>query len=330
MGEPNHNSAGHSSLVRMRYFSPQNIFLYTAYGLCALLFTVIYWKMTQEYGRATLQSLTDFKAETPFQYRILVPCIARAILVIVPLKLTHTYFVLTVGFTFGLFVAYRRYLALFMPDRLAIGYSLGMLYVLLWNYCALNDWYYPTDIPGILFFVIGLILIYKQKWWSYYPLFIIATLNRETSFFLTFAYLFTMFGKHRFRALTFHVAAQSAIWIAIKYVLTAAFINNPGSKVCEILIYNNVRYLQGMLRLELWPLSAILTFGFVWLLIPVGWKQQPVFLKRMLLVCVPFLIGMSIVGNIPEARRYCEMIPILLTPALYSIYKLYAGSSQDS
>jgi hypothetical protein len=50
-------------------------------------------------------------------------------------------------------------------------------------------WY---DMPSLFLFMLGLLLLYEKKWWLYYPVFILATLNRETSCFLTLIYAVTI------------------------------------------------------------------------------------------------------------------------------------------
>ena len=74
--------------------------------------------------------------------------------------------------------AFRRFLLRWVPDlRLASVMALTIYAVLPFNYFNLP--YYPYDIPSVLFFTVGLLLIYDRNWRWFFPLFVAATLNRD-------------------------------------------------------------------------------------------------------------------------------------------------------
>ncbi len=45
--------------------------------------------------------------------------------------------------------------------------------------------------------------------------------------------------------------------------------------------------------------------------------------KRLLLILVPFLVGMSIVGVMDEMRIYGEIIPLITASALAALYVVF-------
>jgi hypothetical protein len=305
--------------------SLQESVLFIIYTACAAIFKMIYVQTTQEYVRSTLVLLTAFQAARPFQYRVLLPLIVHFCQKIIPLDTHFAYQWLTLLSTVGLFLAFRTYLGLFLPAAWCRFATLGLLYPLAWNYCVLGTYYYAADIPAILFFVLGLIAIYRKHWGIYYVIFILACLNRETSIFLVIAYLLTLTGRPRFSQVTAHVLAQAVIWLGIKHILTLAFAANPGEPIFENHWASNMQRIMALLHGDRHMVQvATGTFGAVWLLIPLAWAAQPVFFKRLLLLVIPFLVGMSIVGNLDEVRIYNELIPILLAPALFSLYCLYS------
>jgi len=66
-------------------------------------------------------------------------------------------------------------------------------------------------------------------------------------------------------------------------------------------------------------------FGFLWVL--VFFNELDTFLKRTFLIIIPFYLSMLYVANIFEYRIFNEMIPLVLTPALYILVKKIKSSS---
>ncbi len=307
---------------------PLRVMLWGLYAACALLFTGLYVKTTGVYAATNLTLLTHFHAWVPFQYRLLLPVIVNGLARVLPVKLAYLYDLLTLGFTFGLFLVFARFLRFFLPPGFSKLATLGLMYPMLWNYGILGRYYYPPDVPSVFFFVAGLVCLLERRWAWYYPVFVLATLNRETSIFLTLAYLFTSLGRESLRRMAPHLLIQLVIWGAIKIVLKHVFAHNPG-ELMENHLAGNLALFSGHQSLSQTRhgLKVVIICGMVWLLIPFAWRQQPLFLKRLLWVTVPFLLGMSVVGVLNESRLYNELIPILTAPALFSLYTRVAGSS---
>src|SRR3954469_10708183 len=169
-------------------------------------------------------------ASTPYQYRVLVPWIVRAatdLHLIRPESQMAVFRVIQVIALVLLAIVFRRYLTLFVSDRvLASVMALTLFAILPFNYFNLP--YYPYDVPSVMFFTLGLILIHDERWWWFYPLFVIATLNRETSIFLAVVTALAWFDRYRWPKLAALVASQAAIWIAIKAALWILYSANRG------------------------------------------------------------------------------------------------------
>lgn len=267
--------------------------------------------------------ILEFDGEKPWQYRILIPLLYNEIwsLQIPFLDLGRIVKVIEIGSTIMLVLAFRYYLSLFIKDKQATWMmSLLLFFILPFHYFFPEPFhaFYWFDTPSLLFFTVGMILLYKKKWIWFYPLFAVATLNRETTCFLTFIYLFTALGNERLLTIIFHCAAQFLIWMIIKTALFILFIDNPGSQAgFEISslgenvthFADNVNY---FMNLKNWA-SFLSIFGFIW--IPVLFLHGQIndqFVKRSLLVFIPQLCGMMIVANIYELRIFSEMIPVFL------------------
>jgi hypothetical protein len=303
--------------------APSGSAVFYFFAACvSLLFAYTYFQMTAN-PDAELAALAHGEGVRPFQYRVLVPFIAGVIETATHVKLHRIYALLTIVATFSALVAFRRYLRLFLPENFSSLFALLLIYPIFWNYAVLSGNYNPADIPAVLFFTLGLTAIYRRQLALFYVIFLVSTFNRETSCFLTFAFIFYNLKDGPVVKTLLHAAAQLAIWLAIKALLANIFSANPGYPIFQNAIPNNIEFFGKLLRLHPPSVFKIFVFGFIWTLIPFGWRRLPLFLRRTLWVCVPFLAGMSIVGVLSEVRIYSELIPILLAPALYTVYRLY-------
>lgn len=309
------------------------------YAACALMFALLHYRDNLLYQQhqgstvrmyALLLSVAGFSGERPFQYRILIPALAHLMQAVLHVPILVGYQLLETVFLFLLFLAFRRYLAAFMPDRICRFATLALLYPLLWNYVLLGHVYWPYDIPGIFFFVAGLVCLLEGRWNVYYPLFILATLNRETSVFLVLAYLLIAWKRQEPRRIAGHLLAQIGLWLAIKVLLNRLFAHSPGSFTADMVHLNWLlltRILHGNFTfIRLLPLAM----GGTWILIPLAWRRQPVVFKRLLWIIPPFIAGMTIVGVLDEVRIYNELIPILLAPALFSLYVMFFSETDTA
>ena len=283
---------------------------------CAALFVDAYTAMTRWISPG-MDAFTHDGAPFPFRYRVLVPGLARlAEGAGVPLHLA--YFALATLAVFGLLLAYDRFLALFVRRDVARVLALGILYPLAWNYLGLNRMYFPFDMPGIALFTLGLVFLARRQWFLFYPLFALATVNRETTWFLTVILIAVEWGRIPGRMLLLHVVAQAAIWVAVKFALAQAY---PGGPQFANMIGQNVRTWTGMLtftNLKDWG-KLLLMFGGLWLLVPFVLREQPRFVRRALLTFPVFLLPMLVVGTIDEARLYAEWVPLVATACLLAL-----------
>ena len=74
-------------------------------------------------------------------------------------------------------------------------------------------------------------------------------------------------------------------------------------------------------------MSAVAAFGSIWVFslylgefLPLLWRTIPGFLKRQLLLLVPFLGAMFVAGSLDhEARIFTEMIPVAFAAFLVGL-----------
>lgn len=273
------------------------------------------------YENATPAMLVDGTAETPYQYRVLLPWLVRGFLALgvretaVPLLFSILEFLSTLA----LVVAFRSYLSLFF-NHLLLRSVLAFSIFLVLPFNILHTYWYPYDIPSILFFVLGLAALYRKQWLWYYILFILGTINRETTLFLTIVFIVTCLGQLKWKRLAGHVVIQGFIWLLIKALIQSIYTGNPGQGAFQLTLLDNLQFLLQPGAL-LWVLPS---WGLTWILALIGYRHlKDPFVKRALWVIVPFFAVMMLVGKVDELRIYAELTPIVLSAALLSLQNLF-------
>lgn len=267
-----------------------------------------------DHGMDSPEALVAGTASTPYQYRVLLPWLVRAALelhVIRPesqmavFAAIQTVALVLLGFVF------RQYLSRFITDPVLTSVMALTLYAVLpFNYFNLP--YYPYDIPSVLLFTAGLLLIYERRWRWFFPLFAVATLNRETSIFLAVVTLFVWFDRYSWRRMGLLVGSQLAIWISIKAMLWVMYQQNRwmGYGLYQFQLKVNAATL---LNYPIKGVIALATWGCLWLAVVVWHRRiHDVYLTRTLWTVPVFIAGMMFAGFVIELRIYGEVLPIVV------------------
>lgn len=287
------------------------------YALAAWAFAWIHATMGTEPMFAHMSALASFNrsAHIVFQSRILLPAAANVLVRVFPFSNLAIFVFLEALAVFFTLVSFRSFLVLFF--RRGVDFLVPSIFLpLAFNYIILDRHYLASDLANVCLFTAGLAAMLRRRWWAYYPIFVLGALNRETIAFLPIALLFVSFGRTRWQNYVPHIAVSVLLWIVIKAGLAQALSGYPGVYV-EYHFFDNVRFMLGVLRLQPEPLSKVLAFGGVWLLIPFGWRALTPTLKRLLLVAIPFLLLIMALPVISETRVLGELIPIVMASGLY-------------
>ena len=204
--------------------------------LLSVRFTILHLEGSLVHPPASLAKLCAGVAELPYQYRALTPWIIAAIARTVgPLPwvdaLVPVAGVVEATSVFLLFYATRALLAPCSGSRTAATVAaFGVFYLLPFQYLFPRHWpfWYPSDLPSVLFFTLGLLLLHRRRWSLYYPMFVLATFNRETTVFLPLVLVLTNLGRARLGSLVAHAGAQAAIWLGVRWILHERYGANPG------------------------------------------------------------------------------------------------------
>ena len=198
-----------------------------------------------------------------------------------------------------------------------------------WNYIFINGFidgaglYYPYDIPSLTFFAAGIILFLQKKWILFYPVFILACLNRESACFITMGGFLLTFqiGESKFvdflksnRKVITQVIAQASIWLALRLILSYTFRNNPGEFFEEP--HSMLEFISKIASGEShWAMNNprwfLTIFAGIWLAPLIMWRNLNGSLKRILIVGIIYLLILVFRSNMMETRVYNELNVIL-------------------
>ncbi len=297
--------------------------LWATFGgiVLALAFSAYYLNHTFVMNEADPRLLAQFEGNRPYQLRILMPFLAHWGARLTPFDVVRCYQILLMGFSVALFAVFAAYLRQWSASRAAAWLSLSIALPLFAFYS--HKWFYPYDVPAVFFATLGLLLMAQRRFALYLAVFTLATLNRETSAFLTLAFVLTLWDVLPRRRFALLVASQMGIWLAVRGIMSWIFASNAG-KPLELHLATNWNALTQLFTAPptLALGSAIIALAGMWAIGAATRRYQPPFLRRASGVFWPFMASMSVVGVLSETRLYSELIPILLAPALVGVLNL--------
>ena len=287
-------------------------------ALVALLAGALSWArlhFNDEFGPGSLLRVAGIEepgAATPFQYRVLVPWVVRVLHEQVftsasPLAIFRWLDVLAIV---AAWCATRALARSVLGPSLASAAAFLALALLPFHFVFAREYpfWYAWDMSSIAVFATGLWLLRRRSWGAYYALFALGTLQRETTCFLTLVHLATEWRSTPRARLVAHLAAQAALWLAIKWALREHYADARGADVAQSTWREN---LDALASLPSWR-WFLLAFGGTWIPLLVGWKRiESAWLRAALLACVPALAGLFLVGVWTELRIFGELVPLV-------------------
>jgi len=183
----------------------------------------------------------------------------------------------------------------------------------------------PYDVVALAIFMTAVWLILTDRYLALMPVFILGTLNRETSIFIPiFLGLYSWFSTEtrpsargrwaRWRVVGPYVAVQVLLWVALRLWIRELFIHNPlppdvGSGWFGLHLAGN---LKSLAKPQQWPLF-LSVFGFT---LPLFIAKFDMIGDRALsrataVVLVLWTASMLFVGVIVEIRIFNELTAFL-------------------
>ncbi|HCV42164.1 MAG TPA: hypothetical protein DGH68_01675 [Bacteroidetes bacterium] len=184
--------------------------------------------------------------------------------------------------------------------------------------------HYIYDPATLLLFTSGVVLIASRRNTLFYCIFLLASVNKETSILLIGLFVLCNVRQMRLSIVAAHASVQCAIWLVVKLGITFAHQGNPGS-VAEFHLYNHTLILLSHWKQVAYFIVAVFFFG---VFVGHGWKAKPRFLREgFLLVAGAQILLAVLFGFIEEIRAYYESFPLLFLLAVPTIVQLVGVES---
>lgn len=281
------------------------------------------------YPPAMLPDMIHGRAHQPFVKRHLVPIVVRAGLAITPRAVQDHWremfrrsaltrrlgwpaqdapeFVLTVLVMYlsllGFLIILPRLMQLLLviPSNASRVVVLALALVLPITYAGKL---YLYDFTQLLLFTAGLLCIVRARWVWYYPIFVLACLNKETSVLLIACFAVRQGREILSRANLLHLLAQLTLALSVCAALAWMFHANTGAPV-EWHLQRNLAGPGRLGQMRLVVLAACILVA-IWSI-----RAAPLFVSGgFVLTLLPLLIATLFLGYIDELRDYYEALPL--------------------
>ena len=312
-------------------------------ALVSLIFTKYYFLLTNEYyPPAYAYKIANFEADKVFQKRFLIPFFADFISNNSSFSFDRSLKFITVFCIFGLLYYFKKILEIFSNSRSSHYWCLLLIIPVAWNYMVINSIYHAYDIPSLFFYCACLYFFLNKKYTLFYIIFAIATLNRESTCFITVS-LVILLSKFEFDcsfkdnffknfSLIKHLLAQVTLWFSVVLFISWIFKDSPGQSY-EV-PFSMAIFIANMWNgLPSWPFlntenffgnpRCFLTlFGCIWVVIPFLWKYIQKDCKKLLFLIPVYMIPALLYANLMETRVYHELNVVISLAAISGFIKL--------
>ena len=311
-------------------------------AVTSLVFTKYYFLLTNEYyPPAFSEKIANFEADKVFQKRFLIPVTADFLKQTTQLSFDKSLKFLIALSTFGLLFYFKKILDFFTSVSTHYWCILILLPVS-WNYMFINSIFHAYDIPTLFFFCACLHLFLTKKYIFFYFIFVIATLNRESTCFITVSIALLLSNlnydcnlEENFRrnsSLARHLFTQSFFWLLIVLLIRWFIEDSPGYSY-------ETTYSMKEFVVDMWngtsswpflntetflgnPRCFLTLFGCVWVLIPFLWNFIPSLCKILLLFIPIYLLPAFLYANLMESRVYHELNVVISIVIITGLIRL--------
>lgn len=289
---------------------------YFALLLCfSATYTVLRFKLNSQFLLASWQQLYDLDAAIPFGYRILIPLASRP-LVWAGLSIESAYTVWEIAACVLLGSSLRSLFRIYVEDRWANGLSLAIFFVLPLTFLLKTKWpvFYPSDTIAMVFVVVGLTTLLRQRWAALCGLLLVATLNRESAILLPMMFVALYGDRLDLKRVGLVLASLLGLYVVVRFGLDIVTRTNPrpyGGSMAFLLkdgwrINSNLAWLMDW-RNGLICLSAL---GFAPVTLFALRREIPPHLSRLIPIIASYFAMLLFIGNLYESRIYGEIVVI--------------------
>lgn len=248
----------------------------------------------------------------PGAYRALIPFLSRTVETLTGLDVVFCMSALVVLSAIFLYYSLRYLYKLFMGSDFADLFAFAVCEA---AFLLVLGEMHVYDLATIMFFALGLALLAQKNFRTYYLIFLLATLNRETSFLLTLIFMVYGIQEMSPRAWLLGVLYQVLSWFGVRSVLEFTLVSVPGDPFWWTFPKVPVTHLENYGK-TLVLLSILI---FILFLVLRKWGQKPQFLRLAFLVLFPIQVVLYIlVGSPFEIRVFAESLPVVACLAVYT------------
>lgn len=292
------------------------LFLVCIVAFSSYQFYYVWWVWK---GFSYLELVAYSLESRPFVYRLLVPFLSRLLEQLTGIHAVYCMIFLVVLASIGLYYALRYlYTAFVVDDKYAgmfsfVGCELTFLLILI----GVKVY----DITTVMLFALSLGLLARGRLGHYYLLFVIASINRETTFLLILFFMVYFYNKIPFRQYCFGLIYQGLAYLIIKIAIMAAYSSVPGMP----LQWRPMEVIKDYVDKPVWFAVVMLIFFSAFIVIALRrWSDKPLFLRVAFSTIFPVQLILHIfAGYAYEIRVFAEVFPVLLLLCAGSIQAIH-------
>ncbi|GAB4393729.1 MAG: hypothetical protein Tsb005_13240 [Gammaproteobacteria bacterium] len=301
----------------LRKITINNIAWLLAIILISLVYANLRLQFSMQYPTMSWEQFLHFTGEKPFILRILIPLLLWPIVHFTAIPTLVVLFAVEWLATIALCISMIWVLRYWLPDQTARWIALGFITFLPLNFLWVYHFYVyflPYDTPAILFVILGIGLVIRQRWGWTLLLMIPATLNRESAILIPAMTFLVWWRRAPWKNYVIPMLGMLVIYILIRSVLIYTFRDAPNH-----LLWFNFPFLDGRQIPRI--LANLLWLSHYWgaikllqylLFLPLLWLYArhdiPSPLNRVLILAMLYLGGLMLVANLFESRVLGEVI----------------------
>lgn len=306
----------------------------------ALFYAELHASMTYLTSYANLYLLASFKAAAPFQLRILIPAIVHWLERLFSLEHNLGFFVMEVVGWFSLLLVARHHVSAwegaknrFTLFALSTTCCLPLVFTLLlpMSFLSLSPFrinsnalpFYPCDIYTAVFSLASYMLIKalrdspsRRITGLYFVVFLLATINRETSVLFLPLFFFSLSKTHSLRWRALCSAAQLVAYFLIRGYISQNFSGfvNPAEHMegtsYELHVLSNLKEFFNLFNLKS-ILFGVSCGGLLLLLLAYRTALTSFNKLSLLLFVAPAFLASCVFGIASEKRIFVEVVVVL-------------------
>ena len=243
----------------------------------------------------------------PFVYRMLVPALSRMLIYLFHLRIDHAVWIIYAGSALGFYYAARYLILAFTDDNGKAAFLAALCHELIYIILFKEGKIY--DMATAFFFTLCLAFLARRKFVLYCIVFVVASLNRETTFILAIFFAVYFIRHIPFRQYFYMGVFQFMAYFMIRAGIMAAFANRPGTAFLLRPAQNIRMFLDDPISTTIILASAAILFIFIFH----KWEQKSYFLRSAFFIMVPIQIILHLMmGWGMELRVYAETFPIMI------------------